>query len=171
MGIIVFKSSKWQDFIRRIAAIAPISRALSHILSPLDQFLLRLSAGRVTATTALTALPVISMQVTGAKTGLQRTVTLAAIPDGEDILLIATNFGKSHHPAWYHNLSANPLVSVTFQRHTTPYLATEVEDGDYQRCWALADAIYTGFSDYRRRAGDRRIPILRLTRVSERADA
>ena len=44
----------------------------------------------------------------GAKTGQRRDVPLAYFTDGDDVVLIASNYGSSRYPGWYHNLRAHP---------------------------------------------------------------
>ena len=44
----------------------------------------------------------------GACSGERREVPLAYFTDGDDEVLIASNYGGKTHPAWYHNLRAQP---------------------------------------------------------------
>ena len=52
------------------------------------------------------------LTTTGARTGLPRTTPLAFSRDGEDYVVIASKGGAPTHPAWYHNLIANPVVTL-----------------------------------------------------------
>lgn len=45
---------------------------------------------------------------TGARSGERRDIPLAYFTDGGDVILIASNYGRERHPAWYHNLRAHP---------------------------------------------------------------
>lgn len=45
---------------------------------------------------------------TGAKSGQRREVQLTYFNDGPDVILLASNYGGTKHPQWYHNLKANP---------------------------------------------------------------
>ena len=66
----------------------------------------------------------------GAKSGEPRTVAVYGIPHPDGLALIASNFGGAKHPAWYHNLKANPEATVTVGRdtwHATARLATPRE--------------------------------------------
>ena len=40
------------------------------------------------------------LTTTGAKTGRPRTLPVLALPDGQDVILIASNFGRPRHPSW-----------------------------------------------------------------------
>ena len=55
-------------------------------------------------------MPFASMTTTGAKSGEPRTAAVIYFHDGDDVILIASNYGGTRHPAWYHNLKANPTA-------------------------------------------------------------
>ena len=97
----------------------------------------------------------------GAKSGTLRTTPLLFVEDGEDLLLIASKGGFPKHPAWYHNLMANPDTVVQVGAEHRPVHAREAAPEERNRLWALADASYGGYKDYRARAG-RDIPLVVL---------
>jgi deazaflavin-dependent oxidoreductase (nitroreductase family) len=77
-----------------------------------------------------------------------------------------SNYGTEKHPAWYHNLIANPRVQIAKAGGGPTMMATEVTDAaERDRLWALADRIYPLYADYRQRASTRNriVPIIRLT--------
>ena len=89
------------------------------------------------------------------------------LDDGDAIILIASNYGKTSHPAWYRNLVANPKVEVLAGKKSGTYIATEITDAaERDRAWDLALDMYAGYGDYEGRAGDRTIPLVRLSRAS-----
>jgi deazaflavin-dependent oxidoreductase (nitroreductase family) len=90
-------------------------------------------------------------------------VPLVGIPDGERLVLIASNFGQAHHPAWYHNLKKNPQATVTIGTHTGDYAAHEAQGAEYARLWQKAVSLYSGYAAYKERTGGRAIPIIVLT--------
>jgi deazaflavin-dependent oxidoreductase (nitroreductase family) len=56
--------------------------------------------------------PVLLLTTTGARTGRASTVPLGyAIDDGR-VFVVASKAGAPKHPAWFHNLRANPSVVV-----------------------------------------------------------
>src|SRR5204862_526488 len=68
---------------------------------------------------------VLLLTTTGAKTGQPRTHPLVYTRDGDRYLVIASKGGAPTNPAWYHNLRANPEVTVelgpeTFRATATP---------------------------------------------------
>jgi deazaflavin-dependent oxidoreductase (nitroreductase family) len=108
------------------------------------------------------------LTTTGAKTGLPRTLPLLYLDDGDNIILIASNYGKTSHPAWYRNLVANPKVEVLAGKKSGTYSAAEITDAaERDRAWDLALDMYAGYGDYEGRAGDRTIPLVRLSRIAE----
>ena len=129
------------------------------LASPVDATLLRLTGGRLRL---VGPLPTATLSSTGARSGRPREVPLVYFHDGDDVVVVASSFGRDRHPAWYHNLVAHP--GCTFGG--LAFRADEVTDADdYERLFALAERVYGGYADYRARteAIGRRIPVLRLT--------
>lgn len=152
----------FQRLIQRLAALRASSWLLARVLPHLDRGLDRLSGGRINLTQALSGLPVVLLTTIGAKTGQRRSVPLVAIPDGHNVILIATWFGNRHHPAWYYNLIAQPAVTLTNHRHSANYQAREVIESERETYWQRAANVYAGYAAYKRRA-QRVIPIMLLT--------
>ena len=89
--------------------------------------------------------------------------------DGPDVIVIASNYGADKHPAWYHNVSANPRVQIATNGGGPVLFAGAVTDpAERKRLWAMADRVYPLWPDYRRRAArcHRTIPIIRLRAVA-----
>jgi deazaflavin-dependent oxidoreductase (nitroreductase family) len=99
---------------------------------------------------------------TGAKSGLQRTHPLVLIDDGDGLLAIGSNYGRPPHPAWAHNLDANPDCEVQFRGPTAPYRAELLTGADRERAWATAVDFYAGYERYRLSAAPRVIKVYRL---------
>ncbi len=147
----------------RIAMSAVGARLLARTMHHLDRVVLRLGNGRFTAATLLTGLQILSLTTTGAKSGQPRTVPLVAIPYSDNrLIVIASNWGQTKHPAWYHNLVAHPQVTVTRDGRTQPYLARETTDADRDACWQAALQTYPGYAAYKQRT-ERQIPVIVLT--------
>ena len=97
----------------------------------------------------------------GAKSGVERTSPLVYAIDGENVLLVASKGGHPKHPAWFHNLMANPDTTIQIgpeRRAVRARLATAAER---KRLWPIATAVYAGFDTYQERA-DREIPMVVL---------
>jgi deazaflavin-dependent oxidoreductase (nitroreductase family) len=152
-----------QRLFQRFAATRLSSWVFARTLHPLDRLLLRLSGGRVSVPGVLTGLPVVMLTTIGAKSGQPRTVPLVGLRDGDKVVLIASNFGQAHHPAWYYNLRAHPEATVELPERTGTYLAREATPAERQIYWRRATDLYVGFPAYQQRAQGRHIPIMVLT--------
>jgi len=155
----------FQRFIQRLASIAVVSLLLSHFFYFLDRLVLSLTKGRASIGSLAIGLPVVTLTTTGAKSGLPRSVPLVALPDGDHFILIASNWGQSHHPAWYHNLVAQPHVQVLHDGQTLNYMAQVTTSPEYEVCWGKAVKAYPGYAAYKTRAGGRKIPIMILSPI------
>ena len=105
----------------------------------------------------------ITLTTIGAKSGQLRTVPLVGIPDGDRWVVIASNFGQAHHPAWYYNLKQHPQATVTQHGRTGDYVAAAASGEEYDRLWQKAVSLYAGYAAYKTRTGGREIPIIVLT--------
>ena len=97
----------------------------------------------------------------GAKSGALRTTPLLYIPDGEDLLIVASKGGYPKHPAWFHNLRANPETYVQVGDERRRVRARVATPAEHDRLWELAVAVWPGYDDYRART-DREIPLVVL---------
>jgi deazaflavin-dependent oxidoreductase (nitroreductase family) len=97
------------------------------------------------------------------------TLPVLAFPDGDDLVVVASNYGQDRHPGWYHNLKANPRGRVTVNGATGEIEATVVTDpAERARLFEEISRAMIMFGAYRRhtdRVG-REIPILRLRPVA-----
>ena len=100
-----------------------------------------------------------------ARSGEVRETPLAFSRDGGDLVIVASKGGAPTNPAWYHNLVANPVVTVEVLGERFDARARIVGDPDeYERLYAEHARKMPGFNDYRRRT-TRRIPVVVLERV------
>ena len=97
----------------------------------------------------------------GAKTGTLRTSPLLFIPDGNDLVLVASKGGFPKNPAWFHNLRANPVTYAQVGPERLRVRARVASAAERPRLWELAVDVWPGYDDYRVRA-DREIPVVVL---------
>ena len=103
------------------------------------------------------------LTTTGARTGTPHTTPLGYLPDGGDrVLVIASAGGSPRHPAWYHNLRANPRVTVESGAFTYEARAVVLEGEERDRSFARAVETEPGWAAYQEKAGDRVIPMVAL---------
>lgn len=135
----------------------PVTWFLVNVGNKIDPYLMRATGGRLKTT--VTA-PTVLLTHTGAKSGRKRSTPLAYFTDDDDVVLIASRGGHRDHPAWYHNVVANPEVELWTKGGGGRYRAREATRKERERLWALATGFYPGFARYQERAGDRRIPVI-----------
>lgn len=132
------------------------------VATHLDRHLMRWTGGRLSSGLGSRFHRHAALIVTrGAKSGLERRIPLLATPDGERLVLIASNGGDPKHPAWYANLKATPRCRALFGGVWRDYDAREAEGEERARLWDLAVANYAGYADYQKRV-ERRIPVVVL---------
>ncbi|MFI6500704.1 nitroreductase/quinone reductase family protein [Nonomuraea typhae] len=102
------------------------------------------------------------LTTTGARSGGRHTVPLGYLPDGgAQVLVIASANGAPNHPAWYHNLLANPVVTVEDGIFTYEAQATALEGEERAAAWARAVEADPAWADYQARTS-REIPVVSL---------
>lgn len=154
-----------QRIIGRLLSFAPITAFHRTVSAPIDKRLMRLTGGRFS--TAMGSAPVLNLRTIGAKSGAPRDVTLAYFTDGDDVILIASNYGQIKYPSWYHNLVENPECELSSKSGRGRFVARETTGADHDRLYALAEGTYGNFRMYKANTtGVRPIPVLRLSPVT-----
>lgn len=151
-----------QRLLRRLAASGPGSWLFARILHHIDRPVYRLTGGRHTFATLVSGLPVVMLTTTGARSGLPRTVPVLGLPTPDGIAVIASNYGQARHPAWYHNLRADPEGEIAVDGERRRFRAAEAQGERRDRIWQQGLRVYPGWSQYERRASNRRIAIFVL---------
>ena len=106
-----------------------------------------------------TGLPVIIVTYQGRSTGAIRKTPLMKVVDEGDYVLVGSQGGRPKHPLWYHNLKANPNVTIQDGKDTFMMQATEVtEPVERKRLWDLAILAYPPYEEYQNRT-ERVIPV------------
>lgn len=139
----------------------------------LHQFLYRGTRGligsRVVAGRALL------LTSTGRKSGEPRTCALTYLRDGDRLVVVASNGGSDHPPAWLLNLQADPHVEVQIGRRRFSARASLASAEERERLWprvnrhnmGLAPLIHPGargrYDVYQRHTA-RVIPLVLLER-------
>jgi deazaflavin-dependent oxidoreductase (nitroreductase family) len=97
----------------------------------------------------------------GAKSGKKRTTPLAYLKDRDDLVIVASKGGHPKHPAWFHNLKANPNTEVQVGRRRVPVTAKVATPAQRKRLWPKVVDLYSGYAGYQRRT-EREIPLVIL---------
>ena len=100
----------------------------------------------------------------GAKSGVERVTPLLGLVDGESWFVAASAAGAERHPAWYYNLLASPDTVIETPAGLVDVHATVLDGAEHDAAWAKFTSRGAAFNDYQARAGDRTIPVVRLSR-------
>jgi deazaflavin-dependent oxidoreductase (nitroreductase family) len=135
--------------------------ALGRAYVPVDRAIGRLTRGRVVAL-GLPDLPSLLLTCTGRQSGKARSSPLLYAPDGDAYVVIGSNWGQAHHPAWSANLLADPAATVTVNGNTVPVRARLVAGDERARLRELLLAVWPAYTTYEDRSGGRHPRIFRL---------
>jgi deazaflavin-dependent oxidoreductase (nitroreductase family) len=147
---------------RKAAAIVPMSFVPPRALPRLDLEVFRLSRGRTTFSAWVSGLPIVMLTTTGARTGQSRTLPVLALPDGDRLVVIGSNFGRPQHPGWYYNLRAYPLAVIAWEGSEIEMRARELKGDERAQYLARSHESYPWWEQYHRRAAPRQIPVIML---------
>ena len=138
-----------------------VGTVLIKVMSALNVWLFRLTRGRLGARFPGGA-PVCLVTVIGRRTGKPHTVPLLYLQRGDDVVLVASKGGMSHHPLWYLNMMANPRVEVEIGTNRRPMIVHQATDDEKARLWPELVKMYPDYDSYQART-TRRIPVLVCT--------
>jgi deazaflavin-dependent oxidoreductase (nitroreductase family) len=108
--------------------------------------------------------PLLLITATGAKTGRKLTFPLAYSRDGERLVIIASKAGAAHNPDWYHNLVANPEITVELGSEKFRARASLVTGEERDRLFQNQARQMPVFNDYQKKT-TRQIPVFVLERI------
>ncbi len=128
------------------------------IFTRFNVWVYRLSRGRLM--NRLGGDPICLVEMTGARSGRQRTIPLMYVPDGEDVLLVASQGGAPRHPVWYHNLVAHPQVTITEGGRRRAMTARQLAGEERAAAWPICVEHYSPYAEYQTRT-QREIPVFR----------
>jgi len=152
----------FQGLVQRFASTRPGAWLFSKVLRHLDDVVGRLTSGRTSAPEVLAALPVLDVTTTGRKSGLRRTSHLIAVPIGDTVALLGTNFGQPSTPAWVLNLETDPRATVTYRHRTVEATARPADPEEHAAVLAGSAQVYGGYLKYQQRITGRRLRIFLL---------
>jgi deazaflavin-dependent oxidoreductase (nitroreductase family) len=149
----------------RILSTGPGSAVHRRVMAPLDGPLMRLTRGRLHFGKG--TIPLVVLRSTGAKSGEPRDVPLGYFTDGDDVILIASNYGQARYPSWYYNLLKNPQCQLFPDGRTDRgghFVARPTDEADRDHLFALAEGYASNFASYAVKTdGVRTIPVFRLS--------
>ncbi len=108
--------------------------------------------------------PLLLLTTTGAKSGATRVNPLMYRAEGDRFAIFASKGGAPSHPDWFHNVKANPKVTLEVGDETFEAVATEVTGHERDEIYARQAAEYPQFAEYQA-DNPRLIPVVVLERV------
>jgi deazaflavin-dependent oxidoreductase (nitroreductase family) len=109
----------------------------------------------------------ITLTTTGRRSGKARAVILYAYEDGDRLVIVGSNGGRSRHPGWVHNLRSHPRALVKRGRKALEMTTREVAGSEHDRLWGLVTGAFPLYATYQRRTR-RQIPLFVLEAVEPR---
>ncbi|MFT3864727.1 MAG: nitroreductase family deazaflavin-dependent oxidoreductase [Solirubrobacterales bacterium] len=106
--------------------------------------------------------PLLLLHNVGAKSGRELVTPLVYLADGDRYLIFASKGGAPSNPGWYHNLKADPNVSIEVGTETIPVVAEELAGEERDRLYRVQEEQQPQFAEYARKT-DRKIPVIALT--------
>lgn len=110
--------------------------------------------------------PMLLLDHVGAKSGKRRTTPLVYMPDGDEMIVVASKGGHPRNPGWLHNLRAHPHTEVQVGARRMKVRAREASAEERERLWPRAAAWNSHWPAYQGRTA-RTIPLVILTPVTE----
>ena len=130
---------------------------------PFHRWLLRISRGR--ALGRLEGLGVLVLWTRGRKTGRPNSSPLLyfEFDDCDDLIVVGSNYGQDHHPAWFLNLAADPEVHIEPRGERFAARARTTAGSERTMLFEQVIAANARFATYRA-STPREIPIVALRR-------
>ncbi|MFV0257141.1 MAG: nitroreductase family deazaflavin-dependent oxidoreductase [Acidimicrobiales bacterium] len=154
---------------RRIAPLTTNRRSrrvMKRIVPRLDAGVARLTGGRYRLTDAV--LPTLVLHHTGRRSGRDRSVVLAAMPDGDGFVVIGSNWGQTTHPGWALNVTERPEVEMEVRGRRQPMTARRLTGAERDEAWTRMAALWPVYDRYMASAGGRELRVFRLEPAEDR---
>ena len=107
--------------------------------------------------------PLLLLHHIGRRSGTERVTPMMYQAVGDDLAVFASYAGEDVHPAWYHNLLANPDVTAEVGTDTVALRARDLPADERAPIWEKQKADYPGFAGYEQKTS-RTIPVVLLER-------
>jgi len=104
------------------------------------------------------------LHTTGAKSGQERIAPLAYRREGDHLVVFGSKAGGPTNPDWYHNILANPQVTVEVGTEQFAARARVADGEEHDRIWEAQKRDIPNFAEYEQKT-DRRIPVVVLERT------
>jgi F420H(2)-dependent quinone reductase len=133
---------------------------VAKVVTSLHIALYRASGGRIGG--SLAGLKILLLTTVGRRTGRPRTTPLGYLPEGSDMLIVASNGGNSWFPAWWLNLRDSPVAQVQVGSSKLAVTARKASPEERERFWPRLVDAYQGYAAYEQKT-TREIPVVILS--------
>lgn len=126
---------------------------LIRAMTPANVFLYKLTNGSFGSTWRVGAawhkpVPVCLLTTIGKKSGEPRTAALLCMPDGDRVVIVASQGGLPKNPLWYGNILANPDVTIQLGKKVAKYRARTANATERAALWPRLVDLYADFAKY-----------------------
>ncbi|MFJ2159297.1 nitroreductase family deazaflavin-dependent oxidoreductase [Streptomyces sp. NPDC087856] len=146
---------------QKVSSTRAFARIAPHVVPAMDRTVHRLTRGKVLLSAQM--LPGVILTSTGARSGQRRRSPLACMPEDGGWVLVGSNFGRTGHPAWTHNLIAHPDAEINWKGQEIPVTARLLEGEERAAVWKAALTFWPPYATYQKRI-EREIRLFRITR-------
>lgn len=122
------------------------------------------SGGTEANTLRDTGMPIIVMTTMGHKSGKVRKVPLMRVENDGAYAIIASKGGAPSHPGWYHNLVADPNVTIQDGPEPMDCRVRLITGDERVEWWDRGVADYPPYAEYQEKT-DREIPVFLAERI------
>ncbi|MFF4802448.1 nitroreductase family deazaflavin-dependent oxidoreductase [Streptomyces sp. NPDC001351] len=150
-----------ERLVQKVSSTRGFAKVAPHVVPALDKAVHRLTRGKYLLSAQM--LPGVILTTTGARSGLPRRTPLACMPEEGGWLLIGSNFGRTDHPAWTHNLLARPDADISWKGQDIPVTARLLEGEERGAAWKALLAFWPPYATYQARV-EREIRVFRVVR-------
>jgi deazaflavin-dependent oxidoreductase (nitroreductase family) len=129
------------------------------VVTSLNTKLFRATNGRIGG--GIGKMKILLLHHVGRKSGQERVTPLLYLRDDDRLVVVASKGGSEKHPAWFHNLMANPETLVELPREKRKVRARQATDEERADLWPRLVDLYGSYESYQGYT-DRKIPLVIL---------
>lgn len=123
-----------------------------HALTRADKWLYPRFHGRLVSA-GPPILPLLLLTTTGRVSGRLSSTPLVYKPDGDDVVVVASNWGQQHHPSWSWNLLAQPHATIEIGGRRRAVVARLATSSERARLWPQLLDAFPPYQTYAERSG------------------
>jgi deazaflavin-dependent oxidoreductase (nitroreductase family) len=127
----------------------------------IDMPISRMTKGNFIPSANWNIVPIIYLTTVGAKSGIPRSIPVLCIPDGDNLILVGSNWGNPKNPGWAYNLRVHSQTQVRKGRTAMSFIARELHGDERAAYWQKAVKFYPPYISYEQHSG-RSLPMFLL---------